>query len=96
VVEVDVVALEAGEFAPAAAGPGGGDDEQSCGWSAEHGGLVGDPDDVFGHGEDFLGAAVILLVAIGAGLGAGLFGGPLAGWGVGVATTALLYRIVGT
>ena len=33
--------------------------------------------------------AVILLGAIGAGVGAGYLGGPLAGWGVAVATTAL-------
>jgi hypothetical protein len=53
-VEVDVVALEAGEFAPVAAGPGGGDDEQSGGGAAEYGCLFGDPYDVFGHREDFL------------------------------------------
>lgn len=38
--------------------------------------------------------AVILFVALGAGVGAGFLGGPLAGWGVGLATTALLFNIL--
>ena len=38
---------------------------------------------------------VILLVALGAGLVAGHLGGLLVGWGTGLATVALLYKIVG-
>ena len=38
---------------------------------------------------------VILFIAIGAGIVAGYLGGPLAGWGTGLATVALLYKIVG-
>jgi hypothetical protein len=45
-VEVDVVAVRACQFAPAAAGPGGGDDQQACGLAAECGGLVGDAQDL--------------------------------------------------
>lgn len=39
--------------------------------------------------------ALIIVVALGAGLVAGRLGGPLAGWGTGLATVALLYKIVG-
>lgn len=39
--------------------------------------------------------AVILVVAVGAGVAAGYVGGPLAGWGTGLATVALFYKIVG-
>ncbi len=39
--------------------------------------------------------AVIIVVAIGAGVAAGHVGGPLAGWGTGLATVALLYKVVG-
>lgn len=38
---------------------------------------------------------VILLGALGAGIAAGYLGGPLIGWGTGMATTALLYKILG-
>jgi hypothetical protein len=38
---------------------------------------------------------VILVIALGAGIAAGHLGGPLAGWGTGLATVALLYKIVG-
>ncbi|HEV2784240.1 MAG TPA: hypothetical protein VGX25_33055 [Actinophytocola sp.] len=38
---------------------------------------------------------VILLGALGAGIAAGFAGGPLTGWATGLATTALLYQILG-
>jgi hypothetical protein len=41
-MEVDVVALQAGEFTPPAAGPRGGDHQQAGGRPAEAAGLVGD------------------------------------------------------
>lgn len=39
--------------------------------------------------------ALIILVALGAGLVAGHLADPLVGWGTGLATVALLYKIVG-
>ena len=40
--------------------------------------------------------AVILFVAVGAGIAAGYLGGPVAGWGTALATTALLFKVIGT
>jgi hypothetical protein len=51
-VEVQVVAVRSGEFAPSAAGPGGGDDQQLGGVAAECLGLVGDAEDFVGCGPD--------------------------------------------
>jgi hypothetical protein len=39
--------------------------------------------------------AVILLGALGAGIAASFIGGPLAGWATGLATTAVLFKILG-
>nr|WP_235999412.1 hypothetical protein [Qaidamihabitans albus] len=58
VVEVELAAVQAGEFAPAAAGPGGGDDEQVGHAASEHGCLVGDADDLLRCGPDPFGADV--------------------------------------
>jgi hypothetical protein len=39
--------------------------------------------------------AFIVFVSLGAGIVAGYLGGPLAGWGTGLGTVAVLYKIVG-
>lgn len=39
--------------------------------------------------------AVILFVALGAGIGAGFLLGPVVGWGTGLGTATALYKIVG-
>jgi hypothetical protein len=58
VVEVGVVALQSGHFAPAAAGPGCGDDEDGAGAVAELFGLLGTAQDLLGGGpQHFLGDA---------------------------------------
>jgi hypothetical protein len=40
--------------------------------------------------------ALILLVAAAAGIGAGVAGGLVAGWGTALATAAILHKVVGT
>ncbi|MGM1062751.1 hypothetical protein [Saccharothrix sp. Mg75] len=57
VEEVQVVALQAGQFAPACAGPACGDDEHGSDGSVEGGDLVGDAQHLGGLGPDFLGDA---------------------------------------
>lgn len=52
VVDVEVVAVQAGEFAPAAAGPGGGDDQQIGHPAAELAGLFGDINNLFRGSPD--------------------------------------------
>jgi hypothetical protein len=69
VVKVGVVALECGEFAPAATGPGGGDDEQCATAVVELRGLVGAAEDFFGGGpehfaDDVVGASAAVAVVM--------------------------------
>ena len=45
VVELDVAAVEASEFAPAGSGPAAGDDEDNAAWSVLEGDLVSDMED---------------------------------------------------
>jgi hypothetical protein len=54
VVEVDVVALQGGHFAPAAAGPGGGDDQDGAVTVAELFGLEGAAQDFLRGGPEHL------------------------------------------
>ncbi|UJW30978.1 hypothetical protein L3Q67_38230 [Saccharothrix sp. AJ9571] len=48
----DVVAMESGEFAPAAAGPGGGDDQEAGDGAAQQRCLVGDAQHLIRQGPD--------------------------------------------
>lgn len=72
VVEVEVGALESGEFAPACAGPGGGDEQDSGPGTDQGGGVVG-------HVERFLGGGPDLSP----GFDAGAFAAPPGADGVG-------------
>jgi hypothetical protein len=82
-VEVEVVAVQAGEFAPAAAGPGGGDDQQSGGLAAERGGLVGDADDFRWGGPDLFGFDVVAAASAAASFVDGVVGDEVFVGGVG-------------
>jgi hypothetical protein len=67
VVEVGVAALQAGEFAPAGAGVGGGDQEYRGPGADEGGGVVGEVHCLVGGGPDVFESFVVVASAAAAG-----------------------------